>query len=205
MQTEVLMKRQLFDGEVKQKSKTEFLSSTDLVRLGNKWRTLNNLPLFDVRGWLDNKQTKEFICELEKQFGKVYIPGRGRGSDSWMHPYLFIDLALALSPTLKIEVYKWMWDELLKYRNNSGDSYRLMCGVLWDRTTNKANYQRAIMQLAERIKSECNVKDWQKATKEQLALRDKIHENIALLAEVLTNPNEAVRLGIEKAKKTLNI
>ena len=34
MQTEVLMKRQLFDGEVKQKSKTEFLSSTDLVRLG---------------------------------------------------------------------------------------------------------------------------------------------------------------------------
>lgn len=201
MQTEVLMKRQLFDGEVKQKSKSEYLSATDLVRLGNRWRTLNNLPIFDIRGWLDNKQTKEFVSELEKQFGNVYIPGRGRGSDSWMHPYLFIDLALAISPTLKIEVYKWMWDELLKYRNNSGDSYRLMCGVLWDRTTNKSTYQKAIISLAEKIKLECGVCDWQKATKDQLSLRDKIHENIALLAEVLTNPNEAIRLGIEKAKK----
>lgn len=203
MQTEVLMKRQLFDGEVKQKSKSEYLSATDLVRLGNRWRTLNNLPIFDIRGWLDNKQTKEFVSELEKQFGNVYIPGRGRGSDSWMHPYLFIDLALAISPTLKIEVYKWMWDELLKYRNNSGDSYRLMCGVLWDRTTNKSTYQKAIISLAEKIKLECGVCDWQKATKDQLSLRDKIHENIALLAEVLTNPNEAIRLGIEKAKKTI--
>lgn len=201
MNTEVIMKRPIFDGEVKQKSKSEFLSSTDLVKLGNRWRAINLMPQFDVSDWINTKQTKEFINELEKQFGTVYIAGRGRGNDSWMHPYLFIDLALAISPTLKIEVYKWMWDELLKYRNLSGDSYRLMVGVLWDKTTNKALFQRSMIKLADTIKIECGVENWQNANQKQLALRDKIHENIALLAEVMTNTCEAIRLGIEKAKK----
>lgn len=41
---------------------------------------------------------------------------------------------------------------------------------------------------------ECGVSDWNNATQEQLKLRDRIHENIALLADVLNNNKEAIRL-----------
>ena len=57
-----------------------------------------------------------------------------------------------------------------------------------------------LQKLCKLIKAECGVSDWQNATQEQLKLRDRIHENIALLADVLNNNKEAVRLGIYKAK-----
>jgi hypothetical protein len=33
---------------------------------------------------------------------------------------------------LKIEVYSWLFDKLIKYRNNSGDSYKKMAGALFE-------------------------------------------------------------------------
>jgi hypothetical protein len=41
METEVIMKRKLFDSEISQKSQSGFFSATDLVNAGNRWRTLN--------------------------------------------------------------------------------------------------------------------------------------------------------------------
>lgn len=75
-----------------------------------------------------------------------------------------------------------------------------MCGALWVRSTNKRNFTDDIKKIANIIKNECNVKDWQQATEKQLKLRDKMHENIALLADILNNNHEAIRLGIQKAK-----
>jgi len=45
-------------------------------------------------------------------------------------------------------------------------------------------------------------RDWEAATEEQLKLRDKIHNNIALLGEIMGNLNEAIRLGIHYAKNS---
>jgi hypothetical protein len=47
----------------------------------------------------------------------------------------------------------------------------------------------------------CNVTDWNTATEEQLKLRSKLHNDIGLLADVLNNNDEAVRLAILKAVK----
>lgn len=201
MKTEVLMKRQIFDGEIKQKSQSGFFSATDLVKYGNRWRVGNHLPSFNFSSWLNTTSTKEFISELERVHGdKVCIMGRGKGHDTWVHPYLFIDLALAISPKLKVEVYSWLYDELLKYRNFSGDSYKKMCGALFVATKSPSTFTRDIMKLAEIIKLECGVKNWQAASEDQLRLRDRIHENIALLTEVMSNTKEAIRLAIYKAK-----
>ena len=49
MKTEVVMKREIFGKEIKQKSKSEFFSATDLERAGNAWRATNGLGLFDIR------------------------------------------------------------------------------------------------------------------------------------------------------------
>ena len=83
----------------------------------------------------------EFITELEESIdGKAKISGRGRGNHTWVHPYLFIDLALAINPKLKLEVYRWIQDYLLKYRNKSGDSYKRMTGALYERASNKSKF-----------------------------------------------------------------
>jgi hypothetical protein len=199
MKTEVIMKRELFGSEISQQSLSSFLSATDLIRVGNLYRLSNKLPTFDLNILLQSKGTKEFISELEKQFGQVKINSKGKNQHTWVHPFLFIDIALAINPSLKVEVYSWLYDSLLKYRNNSGDSYKKMCGALYANCHNKSNFNRGVTMTAKMIQDACKVKDWQSANKQQLKLRDKIHENIALLCDVLRDNNQAIRIGIQKA------
>jgi len=201
MVTEVIMKRELFGKDVSQKSKSGFFSATDLVRVGNQWRISNGLEMFKLNTWLSRKSTKEFIKELEKEFGESIIRSKAKNQHTWIHPYLFIDLALNINPQLKIEVYKWIYDELLKYRNCSGDGYKKMSGALFINATNKANFHKEIGKFARKIKDSCCVTDWNEATEDQLILRDKIHNNISLLCDVLKNNEDAVRIGINKAKE----
>lgn len=202
MNTEVIMIRKLFGCEIKQKSKSEFFSSTDLVKAGNRWRAANGMPTFNFHQWRNGNQTKEFIKEIEDKFGTAIISGRGRGVNTWVHPYLFLDIALAIDPKLKIEVYEWIFDSLLKYRNESGDSYKKMCGALYNNTTAKSSFSKDISKIADLIRVECGVKDWQTASEEQLKLRDKMHEYISLFCDMFYNRNdEAVRVGILKAKE----
>ena len=198
MTTEVILKRELLGSTVSQKSKTGYFSATDLFRIGNKWRASQGLNLKVIDEYNSLKSTKEF----EEQLSKKYVTRvfkRGRGQHLWVHPLLFIDMALWLNPKLKLEVYEWLFDDLLKYRNDSGDSFKRMCGALFIKA-NKTDYVQNIQKLCKLIQVECGVSDWNTATQEQLKLRDRIHENIALLADVLNNNKEAIRLGIYKAK-----
>jgi hypothetical protein len=201
MKTEVVMKREIFGESISQKSKSEMFSATDLIKAGNKFRHKNNLSNFNLSLWFKQKSNVEFIKELEKKYGKVIIKGRGRSSHTWVHPLLFIDIALSISPKLKIETYEWLYDNLIKNRNNSGDSFKKMAGVLWVNCTNKSEFSDFIKDVCYKIRLECNVDDWQKANEKQLELRDKIHNNISLLGNVLRNNNEAVRLGIIESKR----
>lgn len=199
METEVLMKRELFGMEINQKSKSEFFSATDLVKAGNRWRAINGMPLFNMELWFRNQSTKEFIVSLQEKYGKVKINSTGKNRHTWVHPFIFIDLALAISPELKIEVYSWLYDSLLKYRNESGDSYKKLTGALYLSITNKSFFKDKIQEIANRIRIECKVIDWNKATEEELKLRDKIQEYIALYCDVLPI-DEAVSIGIKRAK-----
>lgn len=198
MKTQVIMKRELFGAEISQQSKSEFFSSTDLVRIGNKWRIANGLKDFNISAFLNNKKTNEFVTELESKYGKVIIKGRGKGKHTWVHPLLFIDIALAINPKLKVEVYEWLFDNLIKYRNDSGDSYREMSASLWSRYDNKRAFPKFISETASNIRSVIGVKDWETATQEQLAIRDKIHHSIKVLCNVLNNAEQSVRLGIKE-------
>jgi hypothetical protein len=201
MKTEVIMKRSLFGELVSQNNQTGFICANDIVMAGNKYRVSNSIKMFDFRSWIDSQSNKEFIKEMELQFGHVIETKRGANGGTWMHPFLCIDLALAIDPKLKIEVYKWLYDELLKVRNDSGDSYKKMCGALYQNCSNKSNFHRGVTTTAKMIQNACGVKDWQKASEEQLKLRDKIHENISLLCDVLRDNNQSIRIGILKALK----
>ena len=203
MKTEVVMKRELFGEQIRQKSKSEYFCASDLVNAGNKWRIKNGLKMFNFSQWLKLQGTIEFMESLEAETGmKPLIKGNAKNSPSWVHPFLFIDLALALSPSLKVEAYKWMYDELLKYRNQSGDSYKRMCGSLYLIQTDKSKFTEELKELARRIKKEVGVEDWESATEKQLRLRDKIHENIALLSDVVRDKETLYSVAIRKAKES---
>jgi len=199
MTTEVFLERPLLNGIIRQSNQTGFFSINDLLLVGNKWRIINNMKIFSYDSWYNSSATQEFITELKSQFGDVIKSKRGKTGERWAHPFIIIDIALNIDPKLKVEVYKWLYDELLKHRNNSGDSYKKMCGSLYENCKNKSNFHRGVIKTALMIQEACKVSDWQKATEEQLRLRDKIHENIALLCDVLRDNNQAIRIGILKA------
>ena len=95
MKTEVTMKRELFGHQISQKSKSEFFSATDLVKAGNEWRRKNGINDFNLSQYLKNKGSIEFIEELEVKYKtKCKIVGRVAGANTWVHPLLFIDIAL---------------------------------------------------------------------------------------------------------------
>lgn len=198
MKTEVIMKRELFGREISQESKSEMFSATDLVRAGNAWRVSEGMSLFNMNRWFNLDSTKEFVAELELQYGKVKISGRGRGNHTWVHPFLFIDMALSINPNLKIEVYKWLYDHLLKYRNDSGDSYKRMCGAIACNSGSR-EITATIKRIATRIKNEVGAKDWQIATEEQLSRRDKIQEKISTLSD-LVSIDKALDIAIRQTR-----
>lgn len=211
MQTEVELIRKFGNGEIRQKSKSAFLCATDLVKVANDFRREKGLSDFNERVWFQSKGTKEFIAELEAQTGEpAIIKGRGRCSATWVHPYLFIDLALAINPKFKVEVYGWLYDELLKYRNSSGDSFKKMCGAIQIRIDNQRKLVPELQSICRRIRKECGVNEnmndkeaWNKATEKQLELRDKIHEYIAQFSDIIQGEN-LYDIAIKKAKEEVN-
>ena len=201
MKTEVIMKRQLFEGTISQKSKSEFMSATDLQLLANQWRAKNGLNLLSLNRYFKLDSTNEFMEALQSKYGNIKTGERGRSKHTWVHPILFIDIALYFSPTLKVEVYEWLYDYLIKYRNDSGDSYKKMAGAIYVILNNKSEYQLKIKDTANKIKIALKVNDWNSATERQLELRDKIHNNISLLSNVLRDLNQVIDISINEAFK----
>ena len=198
------MKRELFGGQVSQQSKTEFFSATDLERIGNKWRISNEIEMFDMNSFFRNKGTQEFIKSLEIKYGEVKVNSKGKNQHTWVHPLLFIDMALAISPQLKIEVYEWIFDHLIKHRNESGDSYKEMCAALYIIHSNKKEFPEFISKVADYIKANLDVTDWQSANELQLEKRNKIHHAIKVLCNVLKSPQQAVRIGVSEYCKLID-
>lgn len=192
------MKRELFGCEISQQSKTEFFSATELVNAGNKWRLANGYKEFNLSQYLKSKSFVEFKDELTLKYGNVVSSSRGRLSNTWVHPLLFIDIALAINPKLKVEIYEWLFDNLIKFRNDSGDSYKEMAAAIYVRYPNKKDFPSYIQRVANYIKSEIKVSDWQTATEYQLKKRDIIHNSIRMLCNVLNDTDQAVRIGVKE-------
>lgn len=201
MKTEVIMKRNTLGEIISQKSKSGFFSATELVIAGNKYRAMNGLKLVNLNSYFSNNANKEFMKELSSKYGKIKTDGRGRGVHVWVHPLLFLDIALWVDPKMKVEVYEWLLDNLLQFRNDSGDSYKKMTGALYLIAKNKTLFQKNIRIVAKRIKLECGVKDWNTASESQLKLRDKIHEFISFACDMVKDANFAIEIGIKKAKE----
>lgn len=181
MKTEVVMERSIAGITVRQKHKTGFYNVADLERFGNNHRIVNNLPIQKVTEYFRSPKSKEFIDSLEKEVGKIQTGGRGRGNEKWVHPFLFIDIALWYSPDLKVKVYQWLYDNLIEFRDNSGESFKSMTKALNENCSIRGNLVLEIKKVARFIRESCGLsgdKTWEIATEAQLKLRDELQLSI---------------------------
>lgn len=139
MKTNQLMKRDFQGQEVTQRTDNSYLSATDLLSCYNE-NSETKKRLFD---FMNNQGTKEFAEALCLQLNlndensrylesSLLISTRGKSGATFMHPYLFIKFAMWLSPDFEVKVIGWVFDNLIKIRNQAGDHYLQMCQVIHD-------------------------------------------------------------------------
>ena len=182
---------------VKQRTKDEFFCLDDILSIGNLYRIENGLKPVNFSNYATSESTQEFLRELEKDIGKpAYIKG-AKNKSGWVHPYFAIKILTWFNPKFEVQVYKWLFDYLIQSRINGGNSYQIMCGVLYNYCNNKAKFTTDIQNLACKIKDILKVDDWNKATNKQLQDRDLIHSYITDLTRTLKDVNQGVKLGIQ--------
>lgn len=182
---------------VKQRTKDEFFCLDDILSIGNLYRLEKGLKPVNFSNYITSDSTQEFIKELEKDIGKpAYIKG-AKNKSGWVHPFLGIKILTWFNPSFEVQVYKWLFDYLIQSRINGGDSYQVMCGVLFNYCENKAHFSKDIQKLAIKIKEILKIDDWNNATNKQLQDRDLIHSYITDLTRTLKNVNQGISLGIQ--------
>lgn len=182
---------------VRQRTKDEFFRLDDILSIGNLYRIENNLPLVDFSRYLLTDNVKEFLNELRKEIGiEPYIKG-AKNKSGWVHPYFAIKILTWFNPRFEVQVYKWLFDYLIQSRISGGNSYQVMCGVLYNYCNNKAKFTIDIKNLAHKIKDILKVDDWNKATNKQLQDRDLIHSYITDLTRTLKDAKLGAKLGIQ--------
>lgn len=140
MITNQIMKRPLADFTVEQRTKDAFFNASDLLKQWNSDKNLNtqkngDFKRKDIDDYFNNKATKQFIkalCE-EEGFTKAHpawISTRGKNGGTWMSPLLFIDFAMWLNPVFKVKVLRFVYDQMLTYRNEAGDAYKALSSAM---------------------------------------------------------------------------
>lgn len=126
MKTSVIMKREIGNLPVYQRTKDGYFNATELSK---NWLEHKGVRK-DISDFLRLAQTKEFILALENETDSyntgnpVFIQTRGKNGGTWMHPYLFIDFAMWLNPSFKLQVIKFVHDQMIEYRRKAGDAYK---------------------------------------------------------------------------------
>lgn len=206
MKTAVIMERKLFGGMIRQNHKTGMLNANDLHKIGNALRRESDMKEKIMGSYFAVEATNDLIKEicLVDNVGVDEVKKVGRGSvnkGTWLTPVLFVDMAMWYSPQLKVRIIKWVIDDLLGSRDESGESYKTMAGTL-SRTFPDEFSPIKMSKIANTIAAECKVgtgKDkWQKASEAQLKKRYQIQDAIALISDLCPNMGTAVHKAINK-------
>ena len=128
MKTNNVMVRPMGQFSVTQRTKDGMFNATALLQ---QWNEASGQKK-DVAHYLENKATQEFTAALiseENLHGgnSPYVKSKARadrGGGTWMHPLMFIDFAMWLNPAFKVKVLKFVYDQMIKYRNDAGDAYK---------------------------------------------------------------------------------
>lgn len=114
--------------EVLQRTKDGMFNATALL---NQWNRAAGMKK-EMNDYLRLQSTHDFLSALQSEFdfkdgNSPYLTSRGKYSGgTWMTPLLFIDFAMWLNPKFKVQVLKFVYDELIKCRTAAGDNYNVL-------------------------------------------------------------------------------
>lgn len=193
MKTAVIMTREMSGLTIRQNSKTQFFNATDLVELYNTTKGETKR----IQNYLDNDTTKRYLVALaqaenqnssnESDFENGLLQTkRGKNGGTWMHPYLFIDFAMWLSPEFKVTVIRWVYDNLIKLRHEAGDSFKLVNEALFEAVPNSPYfvYSNEATMINKIVFGSTQKGQRDNATEEQLALLQALQKaDVQLIKE----------------------
>lgn len=159
METVVVLSRKMGNYEITQRTSDGYFDANALLL---QWNADKTNPVKRIAHFTENDKTDEFINEIKcrksdnaeiqpliKTKGRLTVKGK-TPDKVWMHPFLFIDFAMWLSPSFKYDVIKFVYDELIRYRNEAGDAYREMSESV-AKLSKKGEIQKNIIKVAEAI------------------------------------------------------
>lgn len=131
MKTNQILIRPMGDFTVMQRTSDGMFNATDIIR---QWNCISATER-KMENFFKLKGTDEFVSTIQERENLhtpklVYVKSRasrGANSGTWMHPLLFIDFAMWINSEFKYDVLKFVYDQLLAYRNEAGNSYTDMC------------------------------------------------------------------------------
>ncbi|MCE5332708.1 MAG: KilA-N domain-containing protein [Bacteroidales bacterium] len=158
MKTNQNLIRKMGDFDVIQRTSDGMFNATDLLSQWNNSKGQSKV----IGHYFENSTTKEFINALleeemkdrktdEISLSDLYVKRRGIFGGTWMTPLLFIDFAMWLNPSFKVKVLKFVYDELLRYRNEAGDAYKEMCSSVASILDKKQNTTMCISKVAKAL------------------------------------------------------
>lgn len=134
---------------------TQMGSLNDVLKIGNEYRKAKGLREITLEEYLRRSETWEFIIEVEKKYGKTTnweIPslekdeksriiysslikqfsviksqrgGKPENRGVWANLQIMLDLAIYLSPTLRLEMIEiFINQKILSWRDIGGDSFK---------------------------------------------------------------------------------
>ena len=135
MKSNKVMKRQMGEYDVFQRTSDSYFNASSIL---SQWNSKGNSEK-KINKYLSMQKTKDFIFEIESNLQMANLPnadyravkkivGRsthnGRTADEiWLHPFVFLDMCMWLEPKFKVQVIKFVYDELISLRCNAGDNY----------------------------------------------------------------------------------
>ncbi len=134
MVTNQIMKRQLDKFIVEQRTKDGMFNATHLLKQWNESTGQQKT----IAHYMENSATQEFVKALmdEESFtcrNSAYVVSKARtdrGGGTWMHPLMFIDFAMWLNAAFKVKVLKFVSDQMLAYRNEAGEAYKVLSSAV---------------------------------------------------------------------------
>ena len=140
MKTNQNLIRKMGDFDVIQRTSDGMFNATNLVR---QWNNTHPEEKRDIDNFWKSTNLDKLMSEVaenELNFKSVdftelknalSVTSRGKqNGGTWMHPILFIKLAMYLSPRFEYHVLRFVSDELIKYRNEAGDAYKEMSSAV---------------------------------------------------------------------------
>lgn len=152
MKTNVVMKsndRHLFGSLIRQETKTGFLNLSDLqdcfdgIRISKGWTNKHipelisrrenveriyyilvkqNVITVDLSTFIEQIETKG-VATVLKSYGAYRTTGARQTKTTWVNPYIWILIALELSPEFYATAITWITDKLILNRIEAGNFY----------------------------------------------------------------------------------